>query len=105
MLRKGYSEADFANLQSKLSPVMPQTYIVARVEDTKNWQFPNVMVSKELMEEVRPEEVWRGSTADIVSERVSKVYLAMSRAERSLAIGKNYEGWLDSVKNLATVPK
>lgn len=100
MLKKGYSEVDFANLQSKLSPIMPHTYIVARVEDTKNWQFPNVMVSKELLEDIRPHESWRTNPEDLAAERISKVYLAMSRTERSLAIGNNFEDWLSSMEGI-----
>lgn len=100
MLKKGYSEEDFANLQSKLSRVMPQSYIVAKVEDTKNWQFPNVMVSKELLEEIPPNRSWQADPENLAAERISKVYLAMSRTERSLAIGNNFENWLTSMEGI-----
>lgn len=92
MLEKGYSEADFRNVLAKVKPIGKANYTLGRAEDSKNWQFPNVMLSPELFS---PDK-----SAQYVAGNLSKVYLAASRAQRSLALPSSFDEWVENEKRI-----
>lgn len=89
---KGYSEASHRNMAAQLSNLGEAKYIVGRAEDSKNWQFPNVMISPELLS--------FGKRAEYVPKTLSTVYLAISRAQRSVAVPRQFYDWVESQENV-----
>lgn len=94
MFEKGYSEEDFRNVASRIGELGKTDYVIGLVDHSKNWQFPNVMVSPELFSPQKNET--------FISDNLSRVYLAITRAQRNLAIPKGYETFVESIKDVVT---
>lgn len=92
MLMKGYSATDFKNIMSKVQLMGRGHYTLGRVEDAKNWQFPNVMLS--------PELITPNKQAQYVASGLSKVYLAASRAQRTVAVPERLHEWIETQSQL-----
>lgn len=92
MFEKGYSELEFKNVMAKVLPIGKAHYTLGRAEDSKNWQFPNVMLSPELFSPDRNPQYVPGN--------LSKVYLAASRAQRSLALPRSFDEWVSNEKSV-----
>lgn len=90
MLSKGYDDTDFKNVLAKLLPMGKAHYTLGRAEDSKNWQFPNVMLSPELFS--------YDKDSQYVASNLSKVYTAASRAQRTLALPESFDDWVANEK-------
>ena len=97
MFERGYTEEDFQNVASRIGELGKTDYLLGLVDHSKNWQFPNVMLSPELFSPQRDDT--------FISDNLSRVYLAMTRAQRNLAIPKGYENFIESIKDLIAEKK
>lgn len=92
IFERGYAEEDFRNILARIGTLGKTDYVIGLVDHAKNWQFPNVMVSPELFSQQRNKA--------FVADNLSRVYLAVTRAQRNLAIPKGYADFIESIKDL-----
>lgn len=93
MLRKGYQYTDWEKTSAKFIGNNPHSYLLGRIEDVRNHEFPAVMIVPEVIS-----PVWQATSENKNIGAVgSAIYVAVTRAKQRLIAPAELRNWIEEI--------